>query len=111
MQLRTFFFTTLRIDPSMAPQALLVEIHGALGLAKSLALLVLLGLELGELGLLLFGRLAAEAVPEGLAVGEFLAPVLLPFALQLRVEHPDCEHDFPEPQRQAAYQFLDEVLR
>ena len=29
----------------------------------------------------------------------------------LRVEHPDCEHDFPEPQRQAAYQFLDEVLR
>ncbi len=29
----------------------------------------------------------------------------------LRVEHPDCEHDFPELQRQAAYRFLDEVLR
>ena len=30
---------------------------------------------------------------------------------RLRVEHPDCEHDFPAAQRQAAYQFLDEVLR
>lgn len=30
---------------------------------------------------------------------------------RLRVEHPDCEHDFPEAQRQAAYRFLDEALR
>ena len=29
----------------------------------------------------------------------------------LRIEHPDCEHDFPPAQREAAYQFLDRVLR
>jgi hypothetical protein len=29
----------------------------------------------------------------------------------LRVEHPDCEHDFPEAMRQEAYQWLDYNLR
>jgi hypothetical protein len=33
-------------------------------------------------------------------------------ALQnLRVQHPDCEHDFPPEVREAAYRFLDEHLR
>jgi dienelactone hydrolase len=30
---------------------------------------------------------------------------------RLRVLHPDCEHDFPTEMREAAYQFLDSVLR
>ncbi|HEV3007128.1 MAG TPA: alpha/beta hydrolase, partial [Pirellulales bacterium] len=30
---------------------------------------------------------------------------------RLRVEHPDCGHDFPEPMRQAAYELFDAVLR
>lgn len=30
---------------------------------------------------------------------------------RLRVEHPDCEHDFPEAMRKLAYQLFDEVLR
>ena len=30
---------------------------------------------------------------------------------RLRVEHPDCDHDFPEAMRKAAYQLFDEVLR
>jgi dipeptidyl aminopeptidase/acylaminoacyl peptidase len=30
---------------------------------------------------------------------------------RLRVEHPDCEHDFPDDMRQAAYELLDEVLQ
>ena len=29
----------------------------------------------------------------------------------LRVEHPDCGHDFPEPMRQIAYQTLDQHLK
>ncbi len=29
---------------------------------------------------------------------------------RLRVEHPDCEHDFPTPMRQNAYRFLAETL-
>jgi len=29
----------------------------------------------------------------------------------LRVEHPDCGHDFPDATRQAAYELLDSVLR
>jgi hypothetical protein len=29
----------------------------------------------------------------------------------LRVEHPDCGHDFPDAMRQIAYQLLDENLR
>ncbi|MBI3462996.1 MAG: PKD domain-containing protein [Planctomycetes bacterium] len=29
---------------------------------------------------------------------------------RLRVEHPDCDHDFPDPMRQAAYQLFDAVL-
>jgi hypothetical protein len=29
----------------------------------------------------------------------------------LRVEHPDCDHDFPEAMRLAAYRLFDEVLR
>ena len=29
---------------------------------------------------------------------------------RLRVEHPDCAHDFPADMRQAAYQLFDEVL-
>lgn len=32
-------------------------------------------------------------------------------AHNLRVEHPDCGHDFPADTRQAAYVFLDQVLR
>jgi dienelactone hydrolase len=30
---------------------------------------------------------------------------------RLRVEHPDCAHDFPEEMRETAYRFLDGVLR
>jgi len=30
---------------------------------------------------------------------------------RLRVEHPDCEHDFPDDMRQLAYQQIDAVLR
>lgn len=30
---------------------------------------------------------------------------------RLRVEHPDCDHDFPSAMREAAYKMLDEVLR
>jgi dienelactone hydrolase len=30
---------------------------------------------------------------------------------RLRVEHPDCEHDFPKAMREAAYAFLDAALR
>ena len=30
---------------------------------------------------------------------------------RLRVEHPDCDHDFPEAMRSAAYNLFDEVLR
>ncbi len=30
---------------------------------------------------------------------------------RLRVLHPDCEHDFPQEMRQAAYQLFDDVLR
>jgi dienelactone hydrolase len=30
---------------------------------------------------------------------------------RLRVEHPDCEHDFPKEMRDAAYAFFDAVLR
>ena len=30
---------------------------------------------------------------------------------RLRVEHPDCDHDFPDPMRQIAYQLFDRVLR
>jgi hypothetical protein len=29
----------------------------------------------------------------------------------LRVEHPDCEHDFPDSMRQAAYAFMDQALK
>ena len=29
---------------------------------------------------------------------------------RLRVEHPDCDHDFPETMRQAAYEFIDTAL-
>jgi hypothetical protein len=29
----------------------------------------------------------------------------------LRLEHPDCGHDFPEAMRQAAYRLLDKELR
>ncbi len=29
---------------------------------------------------------------------------------RLRVEHPDCDHDFPDAQREQAYQFIDAVL-
>jgi hypothetical protein len=29
---------------------------------------------------------------------------------RLKVEHPDCAHDFPDEMREAAYQFLDSVL-
>ncbi len=42
---------------------------------------------------------AARPVYELLGVGE-----------RLRAEFPDAEHDFPEPQRQAAYAFLDRHL-
>ena len=30
---------------------------------------------------------------------------------RLHLEHPDCDHDFPDAQRQAAYKFLDENLK
>lgn len=30
---------------------------------------------------------------------------------RLRVEHPDCEHDFPDPMRQLAYVLFDAVLK
>jgi hypothetical protein len=30
---------------------------------------------------------------------------------RLRVEHPDCDHDFPDEMRQAAYELFDTVLR
>ena len=30
---------------------------------------------------------------------------------RLRVEHPDCEHDFPQEMREAAYELFDAVLR
>jgi hypothetical protein len=30
---------------------------------------------------------------------------------RLRVEHPDCEHDFPDEMRNAAYELFDDVLR
>jgi hypothetical protein len=30
---------------------------------------------------------------------------------RLRVEHPDCEHDFPDAMRRAAYELLDQILR
>src|SRR3989442_14064526 len=30
---------------------------------------------------------------------------------RLRVEHPDCDHDFPEAMRSAAYNLFDGVLR
>ena len=30
---------------------------------------------------------------------------------RLRVEHPDCDHDFPEAMRRAAYELFDAVLR
>ena len=30
---------------------------------------------------------------------------------QLRVEHPDCEHDFPTAQRETAFQLFDSVLK
>lgn len=29
----------------------------------------------------------------------------------LTVDHPDCDHDFPDPQREKAYQLFDSVLR
>jgi dienelactone hydrolase len=32
-------------------------------------------------------------------------------AERLRVEHPDCEHDFPDEMRELAYKQLDDVLR
>jgi hypothetical protein len=31
--------------------------------------------------------------------------------MALHVEHPDCDHDFPEPVREEAYRFLDDVLK
>jgi hypothetical protein len=30
---------------------------------------------------------------------------------RLRVEHPDCEHDFPDAMRELAYKLIDAVLR
>jgi dienelactone hydrolase len=30
---------------------------------------------------------------------------------RLRVEHPDCEHDFPQEMREAAYKVIDDVLQ
>jgi hypothetical protein len=30
---------------------------------------------------------------------------------RLRIEHPDCEHDFPEEMREEAYKLLEQVLR
>jgi hypothetical protein len=30
---------------------------------------------------------------------------------RLRVEHPDCEHDFPDEMRELAYRQIDAVLR
>jgi len=27
------------------------------------------------------------------------------------VKHPDCNHDFPDPQRREAYEIIDSVLR
>jgi hypothetical protein len=30
---------------------------------------------------------------------------------RLRIEHPDCEHDFPDEMRVVAYKQLDAVLR
>ncbi len=30
---------------------------------------------------------------------------------RLQVLHPDCEHDFPRPMREAAYQWMDQALR
>jgi hypothetical protein len=30
---------------------------------------------------------------------------------RLRLEHPDCDHDFPEPMREAAYRLFEQVLR
>jgi hypothetical protein len=29
---------------------------------------------------------------------------------RLRLEHPDCQHDFPDPMRQQAYQMFDELF-
>ncbi|MEZ6091720.1 MAG: hypothetical protein R3C05_27670 [Pirellulaceae bacterium] len=29
---------------------------------------------------------------------------------RLQVQHPDCEHDFPDPMRQLAYQMFERVL-
>jgi hypothetical protein len=30
---------------------------------------------------------------------------------RLRLEHPDCEHDFPPEMRELAYKLFDEVLK
>lgn len=30
---------------------------------------------------------------------------------RLRVEHPDCDHDFPPEMREAAYKLFDDVLK
>jgi hypothetical protein len=30
---------------------------------------------------------------------------------RLRVLHPDCEHDFPRPMREEAYQWIDQALQ
>jgi hypothetical protein len=43
------------------------------------------------------------------AAGEIYA--LYGHASRLRVEHPDCDHDFPEEMRRLAYELFDAVLR
>lgn len=47
-------------------------------------------------------RIAAAALPVFALYGH---------AERLRVEHPDCTHDFPEEMRKAAYALIDDVLR
>jgi hypothetical protein len=36
---------------------------------------------------------------------------LLGHPKNLMIEHPDCEHDFPDPMRQLAYGWIDKTLK
>jgi len=46
-------------------------------------------------------------------IAEVASPVFALYGARqhLRVEHPDCTHDFPEPVRQAAFRFLETHVR
>ncbi|QEF98229.1 hypothetical protein Mal15_22780 [Stieleria maiorica] len=56
------------------------------------------------------GNFQAESV-DRIAEAARMVYALLGHPDRLRVEHPDCDHDFPVDVRQQAYRLFDEVLR